>query len=161
MDPHSREPSRIDALTTPDGFQPRNIESLLAFSRNGLPIEFLVSVRPDERSPVELWVLRIAGQAITDAQPADLSAFDNREAFFSRFDAPRCKHGDRRCLRIGTSKGGTTLLYEEPEAGHSRHRLQRIDDIKVGDAAWTSAARADEHDATLYLLVPCAAQGGD
>lgn len=153
-------PGRTVELAMPGSFPSMRVERLLAFSRSGLPLELLVTAQPDARAPARLWVLTIGDAAVSHARPAEPAAVGSREAFFARFDAPRCKHGDRRCLRIGTLDGETSL-YEQPVAGESQRPLQTLGKVDVRDAAWAPAARAGQgrtQDGTLYLLTRCTAE---
>lgn len=125
------------------------ITRLLAFDRHASPLGLLVAARPGGTQEEQIWLLAIGDRAILSARPVTAEpALIGQEAFFERFDVPRCLAGGRRCL-VASWDGTSSFLDIEPVRGQPPVTFQELAGLQVVDATWRPDGEA------FYVLVPC------
>lgn len=123
---------------------------LLAADIAASPLQILVSAKPHGASPEELWLLTVDEQSILAQRPTPgLTGVSNQDEFFKKYAVPRCLPGGHRCLVLSADENASCLDVE-PTRGQPPVPFQKIDALRVIDAAWASA-----DGESLYLLTPC------
>ncbi|XYI00847.1 hypothetical protein ACMHYB_14220 [Sorangium sp. So ce1128] len=131
----------------------RGITRLLAFARHASPLGLLVAAMPGGTQEEQLWLLAIGDRAIESARQVTAEPhFSSQEAFFERFDVPRCLTGGRSCL-VASWDGASSFLDIEPVRGQPPRAFQELGGLQVIDATWAPDGEA------YYVLVPCHEKG--
>jgi hypothetical protein len=127
-----------------------HVTRMLAFTKLASPLEMLVAARPTGSTEEELWKLTLAPGAILSAQRVTIDLSD-REAFFARYDVPRCLPGGRRCL-VPTFDQQGAYVDEQATRDSAPILLAKMGDTRVADASWAAPEGSSLY---LYLLESC------
>jgi hypothetical protein len=126
------------------------VQRLLAADIAASPLQIVVSAKPHGASDEELWLLTVDERSIlAQRAAAGLAGFSNQDEFFNKYAVARCLSGGHRCLVVSSDENAS-YLDVEPTRGQTPVPFQKLDDVRVIDAAWASA----DGDA-LYVLTPC------
>lgn len=123
---------------------------LLAADIAASPLQILVSAKPHGASTEELWILIVDEQSILAQRPTHgLAGVSNQDEFFKNYAVPRCLPGGHRCLVLSADESAS-YLDVEPTRGQPPVPFQKIDAVRIIDAAWASA-----DGESFYVLTPC------
>jgi hypothetical protein len=126
------------------------VTRLLAADIAASPLQILVSARPHGVSTEEVWLLSVDEQSVlAQRSAAGLAGFSSQVEFFKKYAVPRCLPGGHRCLVVSSDES-SSYLDVEPTRGEPPVPFQKLDAVRVIDAAWASA-----DGESLYVLTPC------
>jgi hypothetical protein len=124
---------------------------LLATDIAASPLQILVSAKPHGARAEELWLLTVDDEQSLLAQrpTVGLAGVSNQDEFFKKYAVPRCLPGGHRCLVVNPDENASHLDVE-PTRGQPPVPFQKIDAVRIIDAAWASA-----DGESFYVLTPC------
>ncbi len=125
------------------------LKGLLAFQSASSPLKLVALARVQGQDVDSLWLVTVGPTTIIEESSLTSDeALVDRESFFRKYSAPRCKAAGAECLVIQTVNGQCSIDVES-QRGAARTKLISLDAMTAIDAAWEPGGKS------VYLLVRC------